>query len=148
MSEYCVSAVQVRAVVQCDEEPVRRPLSATEYTMRDLKLCVLTAIHISPSICRTHQARRIHLTPIQILIFELFAVDACTTTGAIAIFYVTALYHELVYNSVEGYFGVGKAIVLAGAQLSKATRVVSIGAWREGYGMHSLFTCSWCLIGE
>ena len=77
-------------------------------------MCVLTAIRVPSSIRRTDQTRRMHLPPVQVLIFELAAVDA-GCAGTVAIIDVSALDHELINDSVEGCFSITQAIVLAGA---------------------------------
>ena len=77
-------------------------------------VCILAPVRISPSIRRTHQTRRIHLPPIQVLVLEFGAVDA-DGARAIAVLDVASLHHEIVYHPMERCFLVGQAIVLASA---------------------------------
>lgn len=81
-------------------------------------MCVLTAIRIPSPVRRAYEACRVHLPPIQVLVFEFSIVDA-RGASPITVRNVAALYHKLINDAVEGCLGVAEAIVLAGAELTK-----------------------------
>jgi hypothetical protein len=93
--------------------------------MQRARANLLAAICILSSVRTAHQSGSIQLSPVEILIFKFAAIDA-GHSRSIALFNVAALYHELVYDPVEGYLSVRETIVFAGAQLPKTARFASL----------------------
>ncbi len=114
-----VFAVQVWAWGQGDEE------SALVVSVVNFRLCFyrarrrdaeelvgeysLAAVRPFAPVCHTHQSVPVDLSPSDILVFELAAVDA-RAAGPVALRDVAALYHELVYDAVEGGLLVGQGL--------------------------------------
>ena len=77
-------------------------------------MCVLTAIGICSTIGGAHQSRRIHVSPVQVLVFK-FAIVNARRARTVAVGDISALNHERFDNAVERRLGERHALVLASA---------------------------------
>ena len=117
MAEDGVFAVQVWTRIKRDKESAHRHDRSTSVTnlvanWRRKQDFVLTAVRPLAAIGHASQAWRIHLSPVQVLVLEVAAVDA-VAAGAVAFGDVAALNHEFVYNAVHGAKSVGERWLLA-----------------------------------
>lgn len=108
----------------------------------------LAAICVGATVCGADEALGLHVPPIQILILIFIALVDARPASPIALVNVAALDHEFVDDSMEGRFGVGEAIVLAGAQLAKAAMVLVLRKAAEEEWCNVLLTCPRGLIRE
>jgi hypothetical protein len=79
-----------------------------------LEYNILTTVRILATVCSAYKPWCINISPAQIFVFELFAIDA-HNSRSVTILDVTSLDHELVNDTVEGSLRIGQAIVFAGA---------------------------------
>lgn len=127
--------VQVRTLVQRDEESVVPPMSAPGHSSlpftccraREVGICAcvrvcvhsLAAVRVPPMIRHTQQAPLIKIPPAQILIRKLPSINR-VTAPSIAKRYIPALHHELVNDAVEGAALVRERRLFARTQHSEA----------------------------